>query len=851
MSIFTKLGVNVAAPFNADGTPRQISPQDFQIWMTEVERLVKGLLAGVGGLELPELIYKYVITGGDENNIIGQPNATPPSAAGEALFTIEITRPNTGNVTINGKPLLTSSGNQIVAGGLVSGIWLFLDDGENFRLVSDQAGQAIMNAAEQAAQAAQASRDIVENLASDAVSQGNVPIYSSRNAVEMLVIPAGITAFRTNGYAVPGDGGDALYKRVASEPTHNGKVKSSDGAWWELVNSVVRVEQFGGFTGTDVTAPAQSALDFLAELGGGELQFISPGVYSISTCNLSDYTSIFVSDGVTVAHLEDAAAPMFLSAGAKSGVQIPLSSDVNARATSVPVSNASSLAAGDWIILKDTADYSTDSAAIGYKSGESLRIKSISGNTLNFDRPIYGSFQPDQKYSIARGAHVEKVNPKRNIRIYGPGAVRGHKNINVGPIEMRYVDGARVLVNEITEFGGCGILFRSCLNWEASPKFVADGRNEVGAGFPGYGVAVWGACDVGSMHGVNVTKTRHAFTTMGSADGGASRIRIADNIVFENDFTGLDTHEGVHEITFENNKVFGGNAENSAGGINTRAPTTRIINNVIIGVPGSGINAVGQALRSVLIAGNHLEDIGSVGINSGSSIRGLRIHSNTVIRCGANGITILGGSYDTVASRINVYDNLVSDFGRTASARSGIQVVTSTESTVYVCGNTIESINGAEGRGIYISSGTITGEVSGNRLRGLYLNAVLQIPTSLVGDGNEWDQSPSFMQVNIPKDGIAFLKGTSAVHFQISISSSGEGAALPNGILSCRTNDTPQCLALSQFGANVLFTTGPLTGTTGGAGKFTISAVSGGVYFENRSVGATTIRVVCSGGIRG
>lgn len=233
MSIFTKLGMSVAAPFNADGTPRQISPQDFQIWMTEVERLIKGLIAETGGIELPELIYKYVITGGNDNEIIAQLNATPPTAAGEALFTIEIAVPNTDNVSINGKQLLTSSGNQIVSGGLVPGIWLFLDDGMNFRLVSDQASQAIVNAAEQAAQSADATRAIVENLASDAVSQGNVPIYSTLASVRNLEVPSGITAIRVNGRDAVGDGEDHLYKRVSAEPEHAGKVQSANGIWFE------------------------------------------------------------------------------------------------------------------------------------------------------------------------------------------------------------------------------------------------------------------------------------------------------------------------------------------------------------------------------------------------------------------------------------------------------------------------------------------------------------------------------------------------------------------------------------------------------------------------------------------
>lgn len=52
---------------------------------------------------------------------------------------------------------------------------------------------------------------------------------------------------KTAGYNDTGDGGGGLYKRVASEPAHEGKVQSADGTWWELVpqNGGFLAEQFG------------------------------------------------------------------------------------------------------------------------------------------------------------------------------------------------------------------------------------------------------------------------------------------------------------------------------------------------------------------------------------------------------------------------------------------------------------------------------------------------------------------------------------------------------------------------------------------------------------------------------
>ncbi|MGF1502270.1 MAG: hypothetical protein ACFBSD_10680 [Paracoccaceae bacterium] len=71
--------------------------------------------------------------------------------------------------------------------------------------------------------------------------------YPSRAAVAGASVPAGVTALRTHGFAAPGDGGGGPYRRVASEPAHAGKIRSADGAWWELVaeGGAVNVLQFG------------------------------------------------------------------------------------------------------------------------------------------------------------------------------------------------------------------------------------------------------------------------------------------------------------------------------------------------------------------------------------------------------------------------------------------------------------------------------------------------------------------------------------------------------------------------------------------------------------------------------
>ncbi|MGV1835236.1 phage tail fiber protein [Rhizobium rhizogenes] len=86
--------------------------------------------------------------------------------------------------------------------------------------------------------------------------------YDSRDAVALAHVKSTIYSIQTGGYAVAGDGGAALYRRVSTMPSHLGRVQSADGAWWELANIVVSPRMFGArVDGSDSAAGIQAAFD--------------------------------------------------------------------------------------------------------------------------------------------------------------------------------------------------------------------------------------------------------------------------------------------------------------------------------------------------------------------------------------------------------------------------------------------------------------------------------------------------------------------------------------------------------------------------------------------------------------
>lgn len=138
-------------PSSGKWNPRK---SDIRRLLKSYESAILALIAGQGGdIELARGVISFAVTGGTANDIVAEPDSELPDNPGSAVYILGgVEQSNTGNVTINGKPLLTNSGGQIASGGLVAdGIYLFLDDGASYRLVSDQASAAIVAAAEAAA----------------------------------------------------------------------------------------------------------------------------------------------------------------------------------------------------------------------------------------------------------------------------------------------------------------------------------------------------------------------------------------------------------------------------------------------------------------------------------------------------------------------------------------------------------------------------------------------------------------------------------------------------------------------------------------------------------------------------
>lgn len=118
----------------------------------------------------------------------------------------------------------------------------------------------------------------------------DVSIVASRADAMTLTVPALVDVVETAGYHTGGDGGGALYKRVASAPAHAGKFQDASAAWFEICSLEINARQFGaiGDQAADDTAALQSAIDYCQAMGKN--LFIPEGRYKLSASLKVGYT---------------------------------------------------------------------------------------------------------------------------------------------------------------------------------------------------------------------------------------------------------------------------------------------------------------------------------------------------------------------------------------------------------------------------------------------------------------------------------------------------------------------------------------------------------------------------------
>jgi len=596
---------------------------------------------------------------------------------------------------------------------------------------------------------------------------------------------------------------------------------------------VVTAKDFGA-TGDGVTNDTtyiQAALDYLNSVGGGTLKITGNLTYLASNLQVYSNTHIVIDDDTTVKQYVNTNS-IFKMVGSI-GSAILLTVDANAGATQLIVTSTAGLTAGDWIVLKDTADYSVSSDAVGYKSGESCLIASIDGlTTLTLKHPIYGSMQTSKAFTVANGSNIAKVTKLENISITG-GNIVLLKTSNTNGIESYFCKDLIVKNVKFSNIGGAGILHFACLDSKIEDCTFSDGIDRVDLGMPGYGImALWACWNLTVINNL-FRRVRHGFTTGGGTNGFPHNVNILSNIATDCTNFGLDTHEAGLDITLRGNTVI-----DCLGGIDSRTGYTVIDSNTITRCTSSGIGFAGTNLENITISNNYVRDIPAYGISTPSSCPNLSITNNTLINIGLNAIGVFGGLYDDKLSpNLFISKNTITDFSTASGSGTGIIVGGTYANVVTITDNMLDKGTGTASRGIYCIP-DVSGIVERNIIKGSYSGGQVVFATnSAMGSfKNQTDTTLKTRIITLAADSAVYIPVATVLNSLVKIGSATAGTPYPNGTFRIRTNSSPQCaiVGMANSGLVDFTTTTVLTGTTGVVGRTTISAVNGGLYVENR-----------------
>jgi len=153
----------------------------------------------------------------------------------------------------------------------------------------------------------------IEDALASALAQINgvvgaaTALRDTKTAAAAAIIPPEALYIRTAGYAAIGDGGGALYKKIAAPSVPKAwHFQSADGAWWELAESRPNVKMFGakGDGVADDYAALQAAIDYMpnstVDLEWGGVLAVPTGTYRITQRLTINKNLTIEGDGNTV-----------------------------------------------------------------------------------------------------------------------------------------------------------------------------------------------------------------------------------------------------------------------------------------------------------------------------------------------------------------------------------------------------------------------------------------------------------------------------------------------------------------------------------------------------------------------
>lgn len=400
--------------------------------------------------------------------------------------------------------------------------------------------------------------------------------------------------------------------------------------------------------------------------------------------------------------------------GNSTGSDLVLASNAVKGDRTIALVNASTLAVGDWILLKSLAVADTESA--GKCIGEMLQITAKATNTIT----VHDVVKDD--YLTADTAAVVEVTMLSNITLRDMSLslpldrVAGSSALSTGFVDFRFVSNLTVERVEIGPAYHSCIQLRSCVNVVISDSYFHDMQEPLSANLR-YGIWVANASQDVTIHGCKFRGVRHSVTTgtnSGTNGNGIQRgITVSACVSEQSDTAHYDCHQPCDGVLFVGcvaigGMVYGAVSGQAVVGYQSRGRNVSFVDCLAQNIPGRGFMIQGAESDNTRIIGctiSHItqklgggEGVG-IYVDTGGSWRHL-IANNMVIDTASAGLQFGGGTgaHDCVVTG-NVFDGC-------SSGVSGAAVrVVNAQRGVFSSNRVLNNIGGAP----LSLSGTATG----------------------------------------------------------------------------------------------------------------------------------------------
>lgn len=370
--------------------------------------------------------------------------------------------------------------------------------------------------------------------------------------------------------------------------------RNFDDVFQSVVSDIAGVTQYveTNPSGLGDSALIQAALNSVATIvapGARGVVALRPGVtYKIDTRLDIPSNVLLDARGATLdcsTTTKTSGERIGIRAAGSAGASINLATDAVKGAYSIDLVDASSIQAGDWLLLATQGvNFYPYGGGVNVDRGEQKKVFSVVGNTVTFENSIYDNYTVANAAFVKEITHVENVEV-RNARILGSNTPNDQ---GVG-VEFLYTNGFRIKDCEFENIDVYNVNLDSSIRGEVTGCRIRGVYYDSITGVIFYGVAVLNSSQwirVMDNHG---ERLRHLYINSSDSSGqnrwGCPRFVGVVGNVAEN----MEVNAGGASWAFEHHgfgesiNIIGNVIDGCYGGFVVRGPGVRFEDNIITG----------------------------------------------------------------------------------------------------------------------------------------------------------------------------------------------------------------------------------------------------------------------------